>query len=138
MLVLLRKTSFLTPIYDLYFSHQHTYYKLRSFTNRAYFNLQPGGNSSLKQTPVPLATYSLRTIYIYKRYHAPSRDWSTSTESSSALLLSHHNWISLNIVKERFVIVFWFQGGGYYLWHTKNCFQLRAKKERFFVQVKGS
>ena len=31
--------------------------------NRAYFALYPGGTSSLKQTPVPLAAYSSRTVY---------------------------------------------------------------------------
>ena len=32
--------------------------------NRAYFALYPGGTSSLKQTPVPLAAYSSRTVYV--------------------------------------------------------------------------
>ena len=45
--------------------------------SRAYFALKPGGTSSLKQTLVPLAAYSSRTIYIllhgyvillYRRY----------------------------------------------------------------------
>ena len=33
--------------------------------NRAYFASYPGGTSSLKQTPVSLAAYSSRTVYIY-------------------------------------------------------------------------
>ena len=33
--------------------------------NRAYFALNPGGTSCLKQTLVPLAAYSSRTAYIF-------------------------------------------------------------------------
>ena len=34
--------------------------------NRAYFALYPGGTSSLEQTTVPLAAYSLKTVYLGK------------------------------------------------------------------------
>ena len=43
-----------------------TYFRLdtRCMDNRAYFALYPGGTSSLEQTSVPLAAYTLRTVYL--------------------------------------------------------------------------
>ena len=36
--------------------------------NQAYFALYLGGTSSLEHTPVPLAAYSLRTVYLCLKY----------------------------------------------------------------------
>ena len=43
---------------------------------RAYFALNPGGTSSLEQTPVPLAAYSSRTVYKCDKLHKCVKiDW---------------------------------------------------------------
>ena len=49
---------------NTYLNIIETFNKLSLVDNRAHFALYPGGTSSLKQTLVPLAEYSLRTVYI--------------------------------------------------------------------------
>ena len=77
--------------------------------NRAYFALNPGGTSCLKQTIVPLAAYSSRTVYAFVNF-----SWGVQNFMGLAQVI---DWKPVENIKERYnlfqrrtiVIRFWFE-----------------------------
>ena len=67
--------------------------------NRACFAFYPGGTSSLKRTPVPLAAYSSRTVYIFLHITPElGQTWIKSKLMSSVYKTTHQFFSSFFMV----------------------------------------
>ena len=75
--------------------------------NRAYFALYPGGTFSLKQTPVPLAAYSSRTVYISSFY-----DWDQIFNFDKNDKISFPGYILISLV----ITSFSYPVGSHWAW----------------------